>query len=303
VGLVAILGVLATATSAGITANPTAVRSAHLALAPFIPAPWELRSPSNNSSSSNPKSSTGCFTYNGVYYCFPEEADWSNCPFDGLDCYNTWHFSVDVVVPQAPSDYSSSSVGLWIGLENKQCWGLASGNCVLLQTVLDYSDDAISAFGEICINANGGDNCNTLSLFDVGTAVFPGDTLELDIWDTSSGADCWNVEAFDLTTGFNSGGLNDKCQYNWGWQMPIATFAMEDHDVPGECQSSYYPYEPSSKLPLPIKSPVTGNWFLFNHASLNPNIVGEDDNVDLNCLGWESTYEEPQYWEAFNMPS
>ena len=165
---------------------------------------------------------------------------------------------------------------------------------------MDYTDGSIHAFGAICIGSNGGGNCNTLFLVDSGFYASVGNTLELDVWDTSSGADCWNVEVFDLTTGQSSGGLNDNCQYDWGWNMPIAIFAMEDHDISPECQSSYYPYEPSSKLP--VQAETVGNWFYFGKASLNPNIVWSTDATDQNC-GWETTYEDPQDWEAFNMPT
>jgi hypothetical protein len=308
VALMAVLGALVTSVFAGIATQPTALRNAHPHLTPLVPPLFEFKSSSNNSSSNRSVELSSCFSLGGTYYCFPEEADWTNC-FDlgmgatGPGCYDTWHFSVDIVVAQAPSSLGpSSSVYLWNGLENEQCWGLISGTCTLIQPVLEYYDGGISAFAAICVGKNGGGNCATYWNTDAGFTPSVGNTLELDIWDTSSGAHCWNVEVFDLTTGQSSGGLNDQCQNNWGWNMPIATFAMEDHNINPECPSGNYPYEPSSDLPLPVKSSDPGNWFYFTHPSLNSNILWSDDNPDFNC-GWEATAEEPQDWEAFDMPS
>lgn len=305
VGLLAVLGVFAASVPAGVGAQPKAAVDAPPHLAPVVPPHLQILSSSNNSSSNKSVVLSSCFTLGGTYYCFPEQAYWSNCldpPLGyGPGCYNTWHFSVDVVVPTAPSSLgSSSSVYLWNGLENKQCWGLASGTCTLLQPVLEYSSSGISAFAAICVGSNGGGNCNTQFNTDTGFSPSVGDTLELDIWDTSSGASCWNAEVFDTTTGHNSGGLNDQCQHNWGWQMPIATFAMEDHNINPECPSGNYPYEPSSHLP--IRAQTVGNWLFFNQASINSNIVWASSADDGNC-GWETTYEDPTNWEAFNMPT
>ncbi len=303
-GLFATFGAVPVSVSGGIASQSLEPQNSHPLSSPNFPPRVHFGLTSNNSSLNRSEEFSSCSTYVGIYYCFPEQAYWSNCFPDGLYCYDTWHLSVDVVVAQAPTGLgASSSVSLWSGLENEQCWGLISGNCVLLQPILEYYDGGILAFAGICIGSNGGGDCDTQWSYDTGFYPSEGNTLEFDIWDTSAGADCLNAEVFDLTTGQSSGGLNDNCQNNWGWHMPIATFAMEDHNIDPECPSSDYPYEPSSDLPLPVKSSDPGDWFYFSDASLNPNIVGESDYIDGNCLAWEATYEEPQDWEAFNMPS